>query len=105
MGCKKICFNCKSVISVYTDNSENVSTPCPECGGETHTVANRFRPPVPENTKKWEVVEFLLANGFAYHHIYAKVARFDRGEEIPYPETMADAKAFVLKYKDQAKFA
>lgn len=105
MGCKKVCFNCRTVISVYADNMENEASPCPECSGETHTVSNRFRPPAKESDKKWEVIELLINNGFAYHHVYANVARFDRGVEIDYPETMAEAKAFIIKYKDQAKFA
>jgi len=79
---------------------------CPECGNEAIAVTHRFRPPKVNDNRKWEVVKFLIENGFPYQHIsiYESdrhgIPRFVR--YAPYPENMIDAVEFVEQYKTQA---
>ncbi len=76
---------------------------CPECGNETVLVAHRFRPPARDDLKKWQVVEFLINNGFPYQHVYeAWTGRPNEGL-VTYPENMKAAEEFVIKYQSQVK--
>ncbi len=76
---------------------------CPECGNLSIAVTNRFRPPKVDGNRKWEVVKFLIENGFQYQHIsiYESdrhgIKRFVRYAR--YPENMIDAIEFVEQYK------
>lgn len=79
---------------------------CPECGNQAIAVTHRFRPPKVDDNRKWEVVKFLIKNGFPYQHIsiYESdrhgIKRFVRYAR--YPENMIDAIEFVEQYKVQA---
>jgi predicted nucleic acid-binding Zn-ribbon protein len=102
MGYKKVCFNCRKAFSLGTDISVNHSSTCPECGKETFRLNHSFRPPSKDDLKKWEVVEFLKNHGFIYQHIYSEwTAKVYEGL-VNYPETMTEAKEFVVKYSSQA---
>jgi hypothetical protein len=73
---------------------------CPDCGSLLTRLTHRFRPPKKLDKKAWETAKFLVDEGFAYQYIY--------DDEIiqtyvPYPETMKEAKEFVVKYKEQKK--
>jgi len=102
VGYKKVCFNCKKAFSLGTDFLVNHSATCPECGQRTAVLQHSFRPPRRDDTKKWEVVEFLKNNGFVYQHVYSTWTGKTYEGLVNYPQTMAEAKAFVAKYKSQA---
>lgn len=68
-------------------------------------LPHRFRPPRKEDEKAWQVVEFLIRNGFPYQRVYEDIVKGDfKGlkKNTSYPENLRDAKEFVEKYKDQA---
>ena len=73
---------------------------CPDCGVKMIKVNHKFKPPKKSEIKKWEVVKFLLENGFIYQHIY------DNSDKKPpyleYPEDLKNAIEFANIYKDQA---
>jgi hypothetical protein len=52
------------------------------------------------------VVRFLVENGFIYHHVYLKVEVKNGIKSLEgyakYPESLKEAKEFVVKYKAQA---
>lgn len=79
---------------------------CPECGNQAIVVTHRFRPPKASDNRKWEVVKFLVKNGFPYQHI--SIYEADRHgiqrfvKYARYPENMIDAIEFVEQYKLQA---
>ena len=101
MGHKKVCFNCRKAFSLGTDLSVSHSSTCPECGKQTSRINHAFRPPSKDDLKKWEVAEYLKNHGFIYQHIYS----MRTGNVyclVDYPETIAEAKEFVIKYKSQA---
>jgi len=80
---------------------------CPECGNVAIAITHRFRPPKTDDSRKWEVVKFLIDNGFPYQHISIYepdrhgIQRFTKYAQ--YPENINDAIEFVERYKDQAK--
>lgn len=103
---KKLCFNCKKSFNMSSEDLRRSNFKCPECGNLTIAVTHRFRPPKVDDNRKWEVVKFLIKNGFPYQHIsiYESdrhgIQRFVRYAR--YPENMIDAIGFVEQYKVQA---
>lgn len=71
---------------------------CQECGKAYILYPHRFRPPKQSDINAWKVVSFLYEHGFEYQHIRDKQDRSD----VKYPESLIDAREFVLEYKDQA---
>jgi hypothetical protein len=105
MGHKNVCFNCCKAFNVpYSDNREKL---CLECGGGMVRLPHRFRPPKRSEKSKWETVKFLVEHGFPYHHVYQRdetAAHYNRIESYTeYPESIREAKEFVVKYSAQAK--
>lgn len=102
MGYKKVCFNCRKALSISSDFTIKHSLTCPESGKQTTILSHLFRPPKQDDLKKWKVVEFLKDHGFLYQHIYEVYTGSILSGQLQYPETMKEAKEFVVKYKDQA---
>lgn len=95
MGHKIVCLECRKAFSLSTDLSINKEIICSDCGKKAILSPHRFRPPKKTDDKKWEVVCFLVLNGFKYQHIYCEHSK----EFVNYPENLRDAKEFVKKYK------
>lgn len=78
---------------------------CPECGNQAIAITHRFRPPKIEDKRKWDVVKFLIENGFPYN---ISIYEFDRHgiqrfiSYAQYPDNMIDAIEFIDKYSAQA---
>ena len=70
---------------------------CPNCGANAIDVGRHFKPPRSTDLPQWEEVRFLLQHGFLFLH----VSDPERGY-VRYPETLAEARVFVERYKDQA---
>ncbi|RZJ47792.1 MAG: hypothetical protein EOO44_21955 [Flavobacterium sp.] len=103
---KKLCLNCKKCFNMSYDDIQHSNCVCPECGNQATIITHRFRPPKKEDNRKWEVVAFLIENGFPYQHvsIYEPdrhgIQRFVSYGK--YPENMIDAIEFVNRFKRQA---
>jgi len=71
-------------------------------------LSHLFQPPKQSDNKKWNIVRFLVDNGFKYNHVRESVFKNSDGEiserqnYTKYPESMKDAKEFIEKYKEQA---
>lgn len=70
-------------------------------------LPHRFRPPKKNDDKGWELVNYLIENGFRFQHIY-QLGSDDYNKKltdnyISYPKNLRDAKEFVEKYKGQAR--
>jgi predicted RNA-binding Zn-ribbon protein involved in translation (DUF1610 family) len=102
MGHKKVCLNCKITFNRDFDSGSELTYPCPECGKPMTLLPHRFRPPKRTEHKKWEVVKFLVENGFYYQHILEPES-IDKTEYAKYPDNLREAKDFVIKYKNQAR--
>ena len=59
-----------------------------------------FRPPKKSDDRQWKKVEFLVTHGFIFQKIYRTNGSF--GIRVRYPETLEQAKEFVVEFKNQA---
>lgn len=91
MGYKNVCLNCKRIENLGTDRTQFSTGNCPECSRKMYFVNHKFRPPKKTDKKSWELVSFLISNGFVFQRVGA-----------PYPKNLKEAKEFVVKYKDKA---
>jgi hypothetical protein len=70
-------------------------------------LPHRFRPPKKADSKGWQLVVFLIDNGFTYQHIYqvgkSELIKGKYDNYVPYPENLRDAKEFIEQYKKYAK--
>ena len=94
------CFECcKAFKREYKLGSNVQELPCPQCGRSAYNLGRHFKPPKKKDTNQWEKVRFLVEHGFRFQKI-----RTGSGhqETVPYPETLEEAREFVVKYKDYA---
>ncbi|MBL7922096.1 MAG: hypothetical protein JNJ40_17410 [Bacteroidia bacterium] len=103
MGYKKVCFTCRKAFSVYKNEAPKANLTCAQCGNTTIIFSHLFKPPKQNDLKRWQVVEFLKDHGFVYQRIYETYTDSILAGQKGYPETITEAKKFILKYKDQAR--
>ena len=99
MGHKKICLDCRKSYSQGTNFLNQVETNCPECGNPMVLVDQKFQPPKSTDIQKWEVVKYLIQNGFYYQ----RITDLKETGYATYPENLRDAKEFVDTYKFRLK--
>ncbi len=99
MGYKKTCFKCRKSFNRPIDFGSGREYPCPQCSKPMTLMTHRFRPPKKDDTKSWEVAEFLSEHGFIYQSIFETPSG---GTHINYPTTKRAAKDFVIRYKEQS---
>ena len=95
------CISCKTAHKrhVEGDRSEYpILMECPICKSNMYHVGRNFKAPKRSDTSQWKKVQFLIMHGFLFQKIRLDV----NGESVPYPETLEQAKEFVIKYKDWA---
>ena len=64
-------------------------------------LSRKFSAPKTTDVDQWKKVEFLVAHGFHFQSVYEQ--REDGGRyKVDYPTTLAEAKTFVVTYKEQA---
>lgn len=97
-ACLKCCKSFKRECNV-PPNEYPEKLPCPECGGEAHNYGRHFKPPKKNDSAQWKKITFLHEHGFRFHKIRVGPGHHD---VVPYPENMAQAKEFVVKYKKYA---
>src|SRR6188768_854003 len=68
---------------------------CPDCGGAAHNFGRHFKSPKQTDTKQWQKVRYLFEHGFRFQKIRIGSGHHD---VVPYPDTLEEAKEFVLKY-------
>ena len=92
------CFACrksfKREIDIAADKWTKELT-CPECGGPSFNFGRHFKPPKKADEKQWQKVKFLFDHGFWFQKIYDQE---NAGLQIPYPETLEQARDFVIKW-------
>ena len=104
MGHKKVCLKCYRVENLGVDLRDSQIGKCPECSNLMILINQRFRPPKKSDKKGWELVKFLISEGFPYQHIYkggnSEYSKSESNNYIEYPNTLKEAKEFVLKYSE-----
>ncbi len=93
------CLDCQKSFKREFDLSIEypLTLKCPNCGGVSHNFGRHFKPPKKTDKKQWSKVRFLFEHGFTFQKIYDQS---QNGLNIPYPKTLEEAKAFVVKYKE-----
>lgn len=95
------CLECHKSFKrgVHIDNGIPDELHCPDCGQPSYNFGRNFKAPKRSNLRQWEKIRFLKNHGFRFQKIRPHL---DNDETIPYPETLEDAKEFVIKYKKYA---
>jgi hypothetical protein len=97
-----VCLDCK------TSNMRHFDCPpfdypgkgeCPVCKGVTFNLGRNFKPPKKNDSAQWNKIAYLIEHGFMFQKIRPVTESF---ESVPYPETLTEAKEFVVKYKKWA---
>jgi hypothetical protein len=98
MGHKNVCFACRKAFNMGSDFNKIKASYCPDCQNIMTQMTQRFRPPKKSNDMAWKTAHFLVNNGFPYQYIYDEdiIPTY-----VPYPETLNEAKNFVIKYQSQ----
>jgi len=94
-ACLECCKSFKREY-VYQLNEYISELKCPNCGGIAYNLGRHFKAPKKTNKKQWEKIRFLVENGFRFQKIHNGSRHY---ETVPYPETLEEAKEFVVKYK------
>jgi hypothetical protein len=68
---------------------------CPICGGPAVQLSRKFKPPPQTDIEQWRKVDYLIAHGFRFESVHDPA---QGGEAIRYPETLAEARGFALRY-------
>ena len=97
MGYKSVCLTCRKSFSTGRD----YKTPgkCSKCGNKYVFYNHKFRPPQKDDLTSWKVISFLYENGFTFQSVYKN----KNYESVAYPDSLEDAKEFVIQYKSQAR--
>jgi hypothetical protein len=104
MGHKIVCLTCRKAFSNNLGCKHDFGK-CQECGGRYVYSNHKFRPPKRTDLKAWKVVKYLIENGFNYQHVndkYVKLRQYGYYTYAEYPNTMQQAKEFVVRFKAQA---
>jgi DNA-directed RNA polymerase subunit RPC12/RpoP len=96
-----VCLSCQKSFKRQSNAAKSVSDilPCPECGGPSYNFGRHFKAPKRTDKQQWQKIKFLFEHGFRFQKIRKGSGHHNT---IAYPETLAEAKEFVVKYKDYA---
>ena len=102
-NCAFACLDCcKSFKREFNlGKSYPLELVCPNCGGSAHNFGRHFKAPKKSDTKQWQKIKFLFDHGFRFQKIRIGPNKTHH-DTVPYPETLEQARGFVVKYKDYA---
>lgn len=95
------CLNCRKAFKREVDftQTQPLTLSCHNCPGTAYNLGRHFKVPKRTDLRQWQKIEFLLKHGFRFQKIRTGNNHHDT---VPYPQTLAQAKEFVLKYKQYA---
>jgi len=92
------CFGCRrSFKRSVAYGAKDYVKRCPHCGGRAIDLGRHFKAPKASDTEQWRKVKYLVAAGFFFQHV-----RNEKTGQVPYPETLQEAREFVDRYRAQA---
>jgi hypothetical protein len=97
-----VCLTCRTSNMRHFDMPPNQypkNSECPVCKSVTFNLGRHFKAPKKSDTSQWKKIQLLVDHGFLFQKI-----RLDPNdyESVPYPETLSEAKDFVIKYREWA---
>ena len=96
------CFICHTSIMRHFDVPPcdyPKTMKCPICKSTTVNLGRHFKPPKKSDVAQWKKIKFLAEHGFVFQKIRTDSNSYD---SVPYPDTLPDAREFVVKYKKWA---
>jgi len=96
-ACLNCCKSFKRSVEFGGDIPEEL--PCPECGEAAVNLGRHFKAPRRSDARQWAKVRFLVEHGFRFQKIRTGPSHRDT---VPYPNTLEEAKGFVIKYQRHA---
>ena len=95
------CLECQRSFKRQFDLLEACpeSLKCPRCGGEALNFGRHFKAPRKTAKRQWDKIRFLVKHGFRFQKIRLASGRQD---SVAYPETLEEAREFIVKFKDYA---
>lgn len=122
---KFACLDCRRVFKRAISHTAKRNLPrpievrrCPSCGGDAYLMSSDFRAPRRDDLGRWKIVACLVRAGLPYFKLFEPVplnVLFDHPalrpkglisaaiKVEPWPETMAEALAFVARHRDKAQ--
>lgn len=91
---------CKSFKRSYDVQLRPDELTCPSCGWTSYNFGRHFKPPKSSDKEQWEKIRFLFQHGFRFQIIRVGDGHHDT---IAYPDTLAEAREFVVEYADYAR--
>jgi hypothetical protein len=92
------CFACRRSFKRNVDiNAPVYVKPCPSCAGCALHVGRHFKAPKATDQDQWKKAEYLVQSGFFFQHVHDS-----ENCQVPYPETLEEAREFVVTYQAQA---
>jgi hypothetical protein len=61
-------------------------------------LSRKFSAPASRDKKQWEKVQFLVEHGFKFYSVYELLSD-GVYQRVRYPETLQEAKEFVVRYQ------
>jgi hypothetical protein len=83
------CFACQKSFKRPTQRGVT-QRPCPVCGGPAVQLGRYFQPPPQTKRKEWQVIEYLVENGFFFDR-----DTDEAGRPLWIPKTLTAAQAFL----------
>lgn len=97
-----VCLTCRTANKRHVEGTPSdypLTMSCPICNDTMFNVGRHFKAPKKSDNAQWKKVGFLIAHGFLFQKIRPNPNSY---ESVPYPDTLEEAKEFVVKYKDWA---
>ena len=98
---KYLCLDCRKTLKREVEGP--ATRTCANCGGEAVRMGHRFRAPALSKKQEWDVVLFLVRNGFYFDRVYVSTSTPGTQASLTYPTSMQEAKAFVEQWADYAQ--
>lgn len=100
MGFKLVCTNCRTSFSVGNDGQDIKNTAkCRTCTKPAYILHHKFKPPKKKDKKAWQIIEFLIQNGFNFSSASVPLVddknQFWGNLQVGYPQTMEEAQLFI----------
>jgi DNA-directed RNA polymerase subunit RPC12/RpoP len=100
---------CKSFKRILDNSRSEIPTElvCPNCGGISFNYGRHFKAPKSTDKKQWDKIRFLHKHGFRFQKIRVGIKNgntvsYEHHDTVSYPETLEQAREFVIKYKAYA---